>query len=420
MRVVERNWAGNVAYRSAVIHRPRTIDELRQLVAGSPRLRVVGTRHAFNDIADSDTLVGLDALPEDIAIDSAAGTVGLNPAITYGRLAAELDTAGLALHNLASLPHISIAGAITTATHGSGDRFGNLATAVSALDLLRSDGEIVHLERGDPDFDGAVVSLGSLGLVVRVTLDVEPAYAVAQTVYLAMPWESLASNLDAVTAAGDSVSLFTTYRRPHIEQVWVKRRVVADQPVLSQVANLFGALPAAVDVHPIAGVSAENCTPQLGVPGAWWERLPHFKMGFTPSSGDELQSELFVARADALAAIEALRGLSAELAPMLKISEIRTVAADSLWMSPHYDRESVAFHFTWVRDVPAAMRAIDRVERALSPFAPRPHWGKLFTLDAATVAARSPRHADFVELLARFDPRQVLRNEWLERAILHG
>jgi xylitol oxidase len=407
--MVERNWAGNVEYGCPSVNRPRSTDELRELVARSTRVRVLGTRHAFNDIADCDVLVNLEGLPEDIVVDTDARSVALNPGVTYGRLASVLHEHGMALHNLASLPHISVAGAIATATHGSGDRLGNLATAVTALDVLRSDGEIMHLDRGHPDFDGAVVNLGSLGVMLRVTLAVQPAYEVAQTVFEDLAWDALATNLDAITAAGDSVSLFTTYARPHVEQVWVKRRlpVAAPAPV-----DLFGARAAASDVHPIAGASAENCTPQLDVPGPWWERLPHFKMGFTPSSGDELQSELFVARADALAAIDVLRGLAAELAPSLQISEIRTIAADSLWMSPHYERDSVAFHFTWRRDVAQATSAIHRVETALSEFAPRPHWGKLFT-----IAARYPRQHDFVDLLERLDPDHKFRNAWFDRVM---
>jgi xylitol oxidase len=417
--VVERNWAGNVTFRSAEIHRPDNLDALRELVSRSDHLRVVGTRHSFNEIADGDVLVSLDGLPDDVVVDTAAaGTVALNPTMTYGRLASALRVNGLALHNLASLPHISVAGAIATATHGSGDRFGNLATAVSALDVLRSDGEIVHLDRRSDDFAGAVVNLGSLGVVTRVQLDVEPEYDVTQHVFEALPWDALSDNFAAITAAGDSVSLFTTYTKAHVEQIWVKRRVPFSRSDSDVSVESFGARPAIVDLHPIAGVPAENCTPQLGVPGPWSDRLPHFKMGFTPSSGDELQSELFVARADALAAIDVLRQLAGELAPLLLISEIRMIAADSLWMSPHYERDSVAFHFTWKRDQSAVMPILNRVERALDAFAPRPHWGKLSTLDASTIADRYPRHPDFIDLMARFDPRNAFRNEWVERMIV--
>jgi alditol oxidase len=418
--VVERNWAGNIDYRAPFIARPESLAELQDLVARSPRLRVVGTRHSFNDIADRDTLVSVDGLPDDVVIDSTAGTVAVNAAMTYGRLAATLNAHDLAVHNLASLPHISLAGAIATATHGSGDRLGNLATAVSSIDLIRSDGELLHIDRNDRDFDGVVVNLGSLGAVVRVELDVEPAYHVAQYVFEGLPWEALAANFDALTAAGDSVSSFTTYAGPYVEQVWVKRRLGRHEHALDVTAGLFGARPASVDLHPISAMSAENCTAQLGVPGSWSDRLPHFRMGFTPSAGDELQSELFVARADALSAIEVLRRLAEELAPMLLISEIRTVAADSLWMSPHYQRDTVAFHFTWRRDMERATHLVRRVESALSEHAPRPHWAKLFTLESTTVAERYPRHADFLDLLERFDPRHAFRNAWLERVILGG
>jgi xylitol oxidase len=210
---------------------------------------------------------------------------------------------------------------------------------VSALDLLRCDGEIVHLDRSSADFAGAVVNLGSLGVVVRVQLDVEPAYEVTQHVFEGLAWDALAENFGAITAAGDSVSMFTAYAKAHVEQVWVKRRLPSRGSPLDVPHELFGARPAAVDLHPITCVPAENCAPQLGIPGLWWERIPHFKMGFTPSSGDELQSELFVARAHALAAIEELRRLAGELAPLMLISEVRAIAADALWMSPHYERD---------------------------------------------------------------------------------
>ncbi len=409
---MERNWAGNVEYRSEAVHRPTSVDEARETVVRSPRIRVLGSRHSFNTIADAEQLISLDALPDDVVVDTATSTVELNPAMTYGRLAPMLHEHGLALHNLASLPHISVGGAIATGTHGSGDRLGNLASAVSATDILRSDGEIVHLERGDTDFDGAVVGLGALGAVLRVRLDVEPEYQIAQHVYEGLAWDELAARFDEITGAGDSVSLFTTWGS-HVDQVWVKQRLPADPS-----ATFFGARPATVDLHPIASVSAENCTPQLGVPGLWSDRLPHFKMGFTPSSGDELQSELLLPRGSALDAIEIVRGFADDMAAHLLISEIRTVAADTFWMSPQYERETVAFHFTWRPDVAAATRLVTGLETAVAAFGPRPHWGKLFTVDGATLAQRYPRHADFVDLVDRFDPRGAFRNAWLERNVL--
>ena len=410
--MAERNWAGNVEYGSATIQRPTTVDELREMVVRSPRVHGLGSRHSFNTIADAEQLISLDSIPDEVVIDAANGTVEVNPAMTYGRLAPVLHERGLALHNLASLPHISVGGAIATGTHGSGDRVGNLATAVSAIDILRADGAIAHLERGDSDFDGAVVGLGALGVVVRVRLDVEPEYQIAQYVYEGLAWDELAVHFDAVTGAGYSVSLFTRWGS-HIDQVWVKQRLPSDPA-----APLAYARPATVDVHPVAGMSAENCTPQLGVPGLWSDRLPHFKMGFTPSTGDELQSELLLPRGSALDAIEVVRGLADDMAPHLLISEIRTVAADTLWMSPQYGRETVALHFTWRPDTAEVMPLVARLETALGPFEPRPHWGKLFTVDCATLAPRYPRHADFVDLVERFDPRGVFRTPWLEHNVL--
>ena len=414
--MVERNWAGNVEYRSATIHRPTTVDDLRDIVVRAQRIHVLGTRHSFNDIADADELVNLDGLPDDVVIDHDARTVDLNPAMTYGMLALALHDARLALHNLASLPHISIGGAIATGTHGSGDRLGNLATAVNRMDILRSDGEIVRLQRGDADFDGALVGLGALGVVLRVRLDAEPEYNMAQQVYKGLAWDEFAEHFDEVSAAGDSVSLFTTWG-DHVEQLWVKQRVSSNGRVLVN-DSLFGAVGATVELHPIESVSAENCTPQLGAPGRWSDRLPHFRMGFTPSSGDEVQSELLLPRSSVLEAIPLVRALHDEMAPHLLISEIRTVAADPAWMSPEYERDTVAFHFTWRPDDDDVIGVVQRVEEALAPFEPRPHWGKLFAADRATLARRYPRHDEFVELVHRFDPRGAFRTEWLERNVL--
>jgi xylitol oxidase len=425
--MVERNWAGNIEFGAATIVRPTSVVELRQVILRAQHCRVLGTRHSFNHIADSPELVSLEALPDDVVVDPTARTVELNPAMTYGRLAPLLHDHRLALHNLASLPHISIGGAIATGTHGSGDRLGNLATAVSALDIMRADGQIVRLVRGDADFDGAVVALGALGVVVRIRLDLEPEYHVDQRVFVRLAWDEFVAHFDEITRAGDSVSCFTTWGSD-VEQVWIKRRLPHDADAASAAADgaavdstavdLYDARPAAVDLHPIAGVSGEHCTPQLGVAGLWSDRLPHFKMGFTPSSGDELQSELLLPRTAAVDAIEIVRAFGAAMAPHLLVSEIRTVAADSLWMSPQYERDTVAIHFTWRPHHAAVIDLVARLESALASFDARPHWGKLFTCDVTSIASCYPRHRDFVELVQGFDPRRVFRNDWLTRHVV--
>jgi xylitol oxidase len=413
--VDELNWAGTHRYRARRLHRPRTLEELQEIVAGAERVRVLGSRHSFTDLADADELVSLDGLPADVAVDRAAGTVSLGAAVRYGDLAETLHGEGVALHNLASLPHISVAGAVATATHGSGDGNGNLATAVAALEMVTSDGEVVGAARGDAEFDGMVVGLGALGAVTRVTLDVEPAYEVRQRVFEGLAWDALHAHFDAITAAGYSVSVFTRWSET-TDQVWVKTRVT-DAPEDVR-ADLFGASAATVDRHPILGIDPVNCTPQLGRPGAWSDRLPHFRMGFTPSAGEEIQSEYVLPRRHAAGAIEAVRAIADVVRPVLQVSEIRTIAADRLWLSPQYGQHTVAIHFTWTREPEAVARVLVDVEAALAPFDPRPHWGKTFHAEAGTIAPRYDRLADFRALRDRFDPRGAFVNAWLERRVL--
>jgi alditol oxidase len=411
----EVNWAGNYAYRADRIHHPASLDAVREIVAGAERIRALGSRHSFNDIADSQELLALDALPPDIVVDRDAGTVAFGAGTRYGDLAPVLAEAGLALANLASLPHISVAGAVATATHGSGVGNGNLATSVAALELVTSTGDMVSAERGDADFDGMVVALGALGVVTRVTLDAEPAYEVRQRVFEGLAWDALFEHFDAITAGGYSVSVFTRWNEA-TDQVWVKTRVTEEPEEIA--AELFGAPAATIDRHPILGIDPVNCTAQLGRPGPWYDRLPHFRMGFTPSAGEELQSEFHIAREHAVPAIEAARGLGDLLRPLLQVCEIRTIAADSLWMSPQHGRDSIALHFTWEPQWEAVLRVLEEVEAALAPFDARPHWGKVFLARADTIAPLYERLPDFVALAERLDPRGAFRNDWLEQRVL--
>ena len=423
------NWAGNHTYRARVIHAPSTLEQVQEIVAAAPQIRVLGSRHSFTDIADSAELVTLEHLPPDVVVDRAAMTVTCGGAVRYGELALELAREGLALANLASLPHIAVAGAVSTATHGSGDRNGNLATAVAALEIVTSDGDVLTAARGDPDFDGLVVGLGAVGAVTRVTLDVEPAYQVRQRVFEGLEWHDLFEHFDAITSSG--------YQRQRVHAVGRDDRPGVGQEPRRRAARgdrrgLFGAAAATQHRHPILGLDPVNCTPQLGVAGPWAERLPHFRMGFTPSSGEEIQSEYLVPRGDAVAAIEAVLGIAAAIRPVIQVSEIRTIAADALWMSPQYGRDTVAIHFTWSPEPAAVRRALAEVERVLAPFEARPHWGKLFLAGADEIrpavraarrfprAAGSPRPARRVpqRLAASARPRPRLIREQLAPAEL--
>jgi xylitol oxidase len=411
------NWAGTHVFTAGALHRPAGLDELRAIVTAARRVRVLGSRHSFSAIADSAELVSLEAMAPDVVVDRDAGTVTCGAGMTYGELAAALATEGLALHNLASLPHICVAGAVATATHGSGDANGNLATAVSGLELVTSTGDVVTAARGDEDFDGMVVGLGALGAVTRVTLDVEPAYEVRQRVFEGLSWDALHERFDAITATGYSVSVFTRWGDA-VDQVWIKSRV-EDGPERER-DELFGAVAAKVDRHPILGLDPVNCSAQLGVPGLWSDRLPHFRMGFTPSNGEEIQSEYHVPRERAGAAIRAVHELADALRPVLQVAEIRTIAADALWMSPQHGRATVGLHFTWKREPEAVARVLVDLEAVLAPFQARPHWGKVFLADAATVAPLYERLGDFAALAERLDPRGAFRNAWLATHVLGG
>lgn len=410
------NWSGNYAYEATRLHRPRTVEELRRLVAGAERIRALGTRHSFTAIGDSAELVSLAGLEGAITVDHEAGTVSVPAATTYAELAAVLNDQGLALHNLASLPHISVAGAVATGTHGSGDTYGNLATAVAGLQLLTAEGEVLFAARGEESFDGLVVGLGALGIVTQLVLETEPFYTVRQRVYEALPWEGLFEHYDEITGQGESVSVFHRFGEA-AEQVWIKSRV-GERPGRREKRELFGAMAADGPRNPVPGSDPANCTEQLGVPGPWSERLPHFRSGFAPSAGEEIQSELFVPREHALPAFRELRGLAVEIRPLLLIAELRTMAADGLWLSPQYGQDTVGFHFTWRRHPAEVERVMGLIEGVLEPFAARPHWGKVFTARADQLAPLYERMDDFRELRRRLDPRGVFINRWLAERVL--
>jgi len=409
------NWAGNYRYRTEERYHAQSLDEVRDLVTSHDRLKVLGTRHCFNGIADSRYAhLSLRSMSGVTTVDPEARTVTVEAGASYGQLCPEIHERGFALHNLASLPHISVAGACATATHGSGVGNGNLATAASAIELVTADGELLQLsrERDGDTFRGAVVHLGALGVLTKVTLDIQPTFDMRQYVYLDLPMAAVEEHFDEIVSAGYSVSLFTDWRDRRVGEVWIKRRLEpGDAPAAAP--ELHGATLATRNVHPIVELSAEHCTEQLGVAGPWYERLPHFRMGFTPSSGKELQSEYFVPRRNAVEAILAVEALRDHVSPHLMISELRTIAADDLWMSTAYERDSLAIHFTWKQDWESVSRVLPMIERELGPFEVRPHWGKLFTLASAELQSRYERLEEFKQLAARFDPAGKFRNEFL-------
>jgi xylitol oxidase len=413
-----KNWAGNLEYGTSDVSYPKSTEEVQELVKKFEKVKALGTRHCFNDIADSKHhLLSTKELNKIVSIDELNKTVTIEGGMNYGQLCPLLEAKGFALHNLASLPHISVAGACTTATHGSGVANGNLATAVLELELVTADGSVVQFSKfkDKEKFYGAAVGLGALGVITKMKLAVLPTYPVRQFVFERLPLQQLKDHFEEVISAGYSVSLFTDWSKESVNEVWIKDIIPGKRRSKSE--GFFGATPATKNLHPIAELSAENCTAQLGEPGTWYERLPHFKMGFTPSSGKELQAEYFVPRKNGLDAFLAIQKMGKEITPHLFISEIRTIAADQFWMSPCYKQDCVAIHFTWKQDWPAVSKLLPKIEKELSPYNVKPHWGKLFTIPGATLASRYEKMNDFKKLANELDPHGKFRNDFLTQNI---
>jgi len=416
------NWAGNYTYRAAQFHQPQTVEQIQELVVHSNKLKALGTRHSFNDIADSaGDLISVEHLNQIVGLDRERSAVTVEAGVRYGQLARWLHREGYALHNLASLPHISVAGACATATHGSGDRHGNLATAVSALELVTANGELIPLsrEKNGEQFRGAVVGLGGLGVITKLTLDISPTFEMRQDVYENLPLAELEDHLDELFSSTYSVSLFTDWRNSSFNQLWLKRDISDNAPIKLD-PKLLGATLARSHLHPIATLSAENCTEQMGISGPWHERLPHFRMNFTPSSGEELQSEYMVPRQHAVKALRVIDQLRKYIAPLLQISEIRSIAADDLWMSPCYKQASIAIHFTWKKDWEAVQTVLPIIEEKLAPLSARPHWAKLFTMSPTHIQSLYEKLPDFRQLLQDYDPHGKFRNAFLNQYIFEN
>lgn len=409
----EQNWAGTYTYRAPIVQ-AGTVEEVQRLVRAGGRVRALGTRHSFNDLPDTDgTLVSVTGIDPGFVLDEAARTVEVGAGTRYGILARWLHERGWALHNLGSLPHISVGGATATGTHGSGVGNGVLTTAIRAIEYVDATGELARVAVGDADFEGMAVGLGAYGVVVRLTLAIEPSYRVRQDVYTGLRWAAALDDLPAVTGAGYSVSLFTRWTGDEVGQLWIKTRLAADDdPVVDE---LLGARRGEGSANSLGEDFGDNLTEQSGVPGPWLERLPHFRLDSTPSNGDEIQTEYFVAPADAVPALQAVRSLADKIAPHLLVSELRTAAPDRLWLSGAYERGLFAIHFTWRNEPDGVGAVLPEIEQALADFAPRPHWGKLHTMRASDIERSVPRLADARGLFERLDPEGVFTNDSLER-----
>ncbi len=408
------NWSGNLTYHSKKVHYPTSLQQVVDIVQKQNSAKGLGSRHSFNTIADTNEhQISLKKMNKILALDKTAKTVTVEAGTRYGDICEYLDQNGFALHNLASLPHISIAGACATATHGSGVKNGALATSIQSIELVKANGEVVEIskEKDRDTFNGAIVGLGALGIVTKLTLSLQPAFRMQQTVYRNLPMSALETHFEEIMSSGYSVSLFTDWQNKNVNQVWIKSRSGTGSIVSGD--EYFDATLATRHMHPLDDHPAENCTEQMGTDGPWYERLPHFKMGFTPSSGDELQAEFFVPMEYGYEAMTEVEKLQDEVFPHLFISEIRTIAADQFWMSPFYNKPCVAIHFTWKPHWEAVQGLLPKIEEALAPYHVRPHWGKLFTLDPSVLQGRIEKLEDFKALVKAYDPEGKFRNPFL-------
>lgn len=407
------NWSENHAFRATEVLRPTSVDAVRRVVAARPRIHAAGSLHSFNDSADGPgVMIDPGDIPAEFTIDPTNATVAAGAACSYGALAMRLEAAGWALANMASLPHITLAGAISTGTHGSGDAVGTLSSAAAGFDLVTASGDLVRLRRGDADFDGAVVGLGALGVVVRVILDIVPSYRLRQDAFQGLAWPENAAEFDRVMGAGKSVSLFTTWSGTTVDRWWIKTRIEDGAPDL---APVVGAEPAK---FPFLGPPADRLRrlTAFGVAGPWSDRLPHGRIEFEQTR--HLQSEILVPRARVIEATGTLRAIGGRIDPHLLVTEIRSMTADALWLSPAQGRDTVGIHFSWHERDPAAVGALCReIEDLLIPLGGRPHWGKILHATAARLAPLYPRMDDFRRLAARYDPDGKFRNAFLDRHV---
>ncbi|MCU1527670.1 MAG: hypothetical protein JWP75_1433 [Frondihabitans sp.] len=413
----EQNWAGTHVYGASRILHPRSIAELQEAVAAEPHIRALGTRHSFNDVADGPgVLVSTTELPLDLEIAGDRRSVTVGAGVRYGVVATALEAEGLALHNMGSLPHISVGGATATGTHGSGVGNGSLSTAIQALEFVGADGALRTVRRGEAEFDGSVIHLGALGVVTRLTLAVEPSYRVRQDVYHGLPWAAIeGSGLREVMSLGYSVSLFTVYG-DILTQMWVKSRIPEGHDDIEVPDEIRGATRHTEFVGFVS--EDDNTTPMDGTVGPWSERLPHFRLDRTPSNGDEIQTEYFVALDEGAEAVAAVRTLSERIQPHLLVTELRTIKGDDFWLSETQGRDSLAIHFTWAKHTAEVQELLPAIEEVLRPFTPRPHWGKVSAVTPEEIEERYPRLPEFRALVEKYDPEGKFSGAFLDRQVL--
>lgn len=409
-----KNWAGNLTFLAEEFIEIESIPQLQKIVEKSKKLKVLGTGHSFSEITDTNgTLISLKKIPPEIEIDPISKSVSVNAGTSYSVLSKYLESNGWALPNLASLGEITVAGAIMTGTHGSGSKNKVLSDSVIELQLVLASGDQLIINRQDfDDFAGFIVSFGSLGVVTRVKLRIIESFSMKQFVYENISISSVAKNFDEIFNSAYSVSYFGSWAENTTGQIWMKFLDQAEFPHLSPEA--FGGNLANSNQHPVKINDPSPCTEQMGVTGKWLYRLPHFKLDSSAASGDEVQTEYLVDRNYVNEYIAGLSAIGNEISPRVYATEIRTMAADDLWLSGAYARDTVGFHFTWKKSKELAS-FLPKIEEVLGKHQGRPHWGKLFSTSKEQIITRYPRYQDFKNLLNRYDSNGKFSNNFIDK-----
>uniref|UniRef100_A0A915D0Y3 FAD-binding PCMH-type domain-containing protein n=1 Tax=Ditylenchus dipsaci TaxID=166011 RepID=A0A915D0Y3_9BILA len=417
------NWGGNFNFSTQDIKYPTTTAGVQQLVKECKgKIRPVGTRHSFSEIANTnDTLICLVHMNLILSVDPSVPSVTVQAGITYTDLIPFLQSIGLAIPMMASLGEISIAGAINTAVHGSGAGIGNLATQVLGLQMVLADGSVVQYSKGqnDTELAAATVGLGALGIVTQVTLQAQPTYNLAINVFENMDMSVLDTQLYNITHSGYAINMWSTFGTPGVlDQVWITTKVDSNGVnAYGNVSQLYGAPAATAQSSPIAALPPTYVVPQMGIVGPYYERLTDYDLGLSGQEGQQTQSEYYVDFDDFVPALKALQTLSAEINAVVYVALFRITEKDELWMSPQYKKTTMAIHFSWQPKLDQVMALLPKIEAALAPFNPIPHWGKLYTLKPEQYLPLLPKYPEWREQVELHDPTHKFRNKWLEENI---
>lgn len=399
------NWGGNFNYSTQNIQYPRSVAEVQQIVKNAGKLRVVGSRHSFSKIADSEcTMLSTIGLNKIIGINGSIPSVTVQGGLTYTDLLTSLNTAGFALPNLASLAEISVGGAASTNAHGTGVANQALANHIRSMEIVLANGSLLTIGPNDPRLKGMAAGLGAFGVVTQLELKLVPAFNITTYTYVNMPVQNSYENFAALQNMGFGVLLVNMFTAPDAWNIAIVYARSDANNTAMLTSNLFGGTLVSQTTQP-----------------SYLALLSIAQIGLSGVDGNEIQTEYFVPISKAVEAIKAVTAVanSTNIFPSLATAfVIRTIASDDLWMSEYYGNDTmVAIHFSWQNNVTAVEAVLPQLERAMIPYGARPHWGKMFTMEPEDFLPHYPKVNEFKKLAEQLDPKGKFRNEFLEENV---